>query len=101
MRIIDSDLNLPLVRRGRKIVVQINGQPITAFEGETVAAVLLSNGIRTFRHTPKSGEPRGIFCGMGICYDCLVTVDGLSNVRACVTTVADGMTIETGVEVER
>ncbi len=60
-----------------------------------MAAVLLAQGIRTLRHTAKNGRPRGIFCGMGICYDCLVTVNGERNVRACMTPVAPGMAIET------
>lgn len=60
-----------------------------------MAAVLLAQGIRTLRHTPKNGRPRGIFCGMGICYDCLVTVNGERNVRACLTPVSPGMAVET------
>ena len=64
--------------------------------GETVAAVLLAAGYRKFRNSDKEGAHRGIFCGMGVCYDCLVTVDGVPNVRACVTQVRNGMRIETG-----
>jgi predicted molibdopterin-dependent oxidoreductase YjgC len=76
--------------------VQIDGRPVTAHTGETVAAVLLAEGIRAFRRTPGRNEPRGVFCGIGVCYECLVTVNGAPNVRACVTTVAPGMVIETG-----
>ena len=47
-----------------------------------------------FRHTP-TGAPRGIFCGMGVCFDCLVTVDGLAEQRACMTPVRRGMRVQT------
>lgn len=96
MRITKSDSSLPPVQRGQPILLHVNSRPVKAFEGETIAAVLLAEGIRVFRHAARTQEPRGIFCGMGICYDCLVTVDGVSNVRACVTHVAEGMVIETG-----
>ena len=57
--------------------------------------MLLTEGIRVFRRD-AGGSPRGLFCGIGNCYECLVTVDGVPNVRACVTPVAAGMVIETG-----
>ncbi len=100
MRITKSTANLPPVQRGQPITVKINHQVVTAFEGETIAAVLLVEGIRIFRHTLKMGQPRGLFCGMGLCYDCLVTVDGVSNVRACLTPVTEGMVIETRSEMK-
>ena len=83
-------------RRESAMTVSVNGRAVSAFAGETVAAVLLAEGIRVLRYTAKRGEPRGVFCGMGICYECLVTVDGVPNVRACVTTVEPGMVIQTG-----
>jgi sarcosine oxidase subunit alpha len=83
-------------RRESAITVNVDGGTISAFAGETVAAVLLIEGIRVLRYTAKRGEPRGVFCGMGICYECLVTVNGVPNVRACVTTVEPGMVIQTG-----
>ena len=98
MRIVHSDSNLPLVERGKLLDVQVDGKRVEAFSGETIAAVFFSNGIRIFRYTRKNKKPRGIYCGMGVCYDCLVTVDGIHNVRACVTSVKDGMRIETTAE---
>lgn len=95
MRITRSDPHLPQVARGSQMTVHIDGQPAVAFAGETVAAVLLAQGIRTFRHTSQDGRPRGIYCGMGICYDCIVTVDGVTGVRACQTLVTPGMRIVT------
>ena len=83
--------------RGRPVRVKVNGKPVTAFMGETVQAALTASGIQKFRDT-ASGDPRGPFCGMGICYECLVTINGIANRRACMTLVADGMeiTLQTG-----
>jgi predicted molibdopterin-dependent oxidoreductase YjgC len=81
-------------QRGQPVTITVDGVPLQAYLGETIAGALLANGRRAWRHT-ESGEPRGLFCGMGICFDCLVTVDGVSNVRACMTPVADGMVVET------
>jgi predicted molibdopterin-dependent oxidoreductase YjgC len=77
------------------VTVEIDGEPAAAFAGETVATVLLAQGRQVFRQTERKGAPRGVYCGMGVCYDCLVTIDGVENVRACVTPVAEGMVIET------
>lgn len=84
------------VARGRPIAMTIDGRAVTAYEGETVAAVLLLEGRRDVRATGRRGEPRGLFCGMGVCFDCLATVDGVANVRTCVTFAAHGMVVSTG-----
>ena len=81
-------------QRGRSVTITVDGVPLQAYLGETIAAALLAGGRRAWRFTQR-GEPRGIFCGMGICFDCTVTVDGMPNVRACLTPVADGMVVET------
>src|SRR5262245_39702722 len=86
-----ADLNLT---RGRLLHFTFDGQPMEAYEGETVAAALLAGGQRAFRRTARGSEPRGLFCGMGICFDCLVQIDGCPNVRACQTPVAEGMRVE-------
>jgi predicted molibdopterin-dependent oxidoreductase YjgC len=86
----------PAARHEPAVVVSVDGRQVSTLAGETVAAVLVAEGVRVFRHTAKWGEPRGIFCGMGICYECLVTVDGVQNVRACVTIVRPGMAIQLG-----
>jgi D-hydroxyproline dehydrogenase subunit gamma len=78
------------------LTVKVDGEPVPAFAGELVATVLLALGRQTFRRTDRSGAPRGLFCGMGVCFDCLVTIDGIENVRACMTPVREGMEIETG-----
>jgi len=77
------------------IIVFANGVALSATEGETVAAALLKRGILTFRRTIKLGAPRSIFCGMGICFDCTVFVDG-RPIRACLSPVWDGMQITFG-----
>jgi len=73
--------------------ILVDGQPIPAREGQTVAAALLAAGQRVFRHTPQ-GAPRGLFCGMGVCFDCLVVVDGQTGQRACLTPVRSGMQVQ-------
>ena len=82
------------VQRGRLLRFFFNGQEIEAYEGETVAAALLAEGQTTLRHTPRRGEPRGLFCGMGVCFDCLMYIDGRPNQQACLTPVSDGMRVE-------
>ncbi len=98
MRIDESTRRSPVLARGQKIEIFIDGRPVEAYAGETIAAVFAAEGIRTFRHTTKRGEPRGLFCGMGVCYECLVTVDGVHAVRACMTPVTAGMRVETQAE---
>lgn len=69
------------------------GHIVVAREGETVAAALLANGAGHFRTTPVGAQPRAAYCMMGVCFECLVTIDGRPNRQACMTTVADGMTV--------
>lgn len=80
------------LERGAQVRLTLDGAPVTAYEGESVAAVLLTEGHAATRRTP-GGEPRGLYCGMGVCFDCLVVVDGVPNTRACVTWVRDGMVV--------
>jgi len=77
------------------VSITVDGREYQAREGEPVAAQLIANGIKVFRYTPKRGEPRSIFCAIGRCTDCIMTVDGVPNVRTCVTPVKAGMVIET------
>jgi predicted molibdopterin-dependent oxidoreductase YjgC len=81
------------VRRGQEVHFQVDGQPAVAYEGETIATALMAAGRRVFRHTAE-GEPRGVFCGIGMCFDCMVDVDG-RNVRACLTPAREGMIVTT------
>ena len=77
-----------------QIIIEFEGQPVTAQEGDTVAAALLRAGYWTFRMTAVNGRARGPFCMMGVCFDCLVEIDGLANRQACMTDVQAGMRIK-------
>ncbi len=78
-----------------KIVrVTIEGKEITAFQGDTVAAAMLVAGFNYFRITPVSEKPRAPFCMMGICFDCLVEINGIPNRRACQILVQEGMRVQ-------
>lgn len=77
------------------IVVAIDGVAFEARAGDTVAAALLASGRVASRTTPVSGAARGPFCLMGVCFDCLVTIDGVPNQRACMVAIASGMRITT------
>ena len=80
--------------RGPEVEIVVDGQPVRAFEGETVAAALLAGGRRALRTTARRHEPRGVYCGIGVCFDCVMTVDGIPNVRTCQTPVRAGMRVE-------
>ena len=77
---------------GRTLSFSYDGQTLTALEGETIAAALAANGIKTLRHS-RDGQRRGVYCGMGACQECLVTVDGRASQRACMTKVAAGQVV--------
>jgi D-hydroxyproline dehydrogenase subunit gamma len=96
MRIPETTSALPSCQRGHTIEVVVNGQKTRAFEGELVSTVLQAEGISVFARKHGSGRPAGLYCGMGICYECLVTINGIDHLRACQTFVTDHMVIETG-----
>lgn len=77
----------------RKVVFTFEGQQIEAQAGDTVAAALIAHGIRHLRDSAVSGAPRGIYCMMGACYDCLMEIDGLPNRQACMTEAVDGLVV--------
>jgi predicted molibdopterin-dependent oxidoreductase YjgC len=74
--------------------VSFDGRPLVAVRGQNIGAALVSNGVTAWRSTRKNARPRGLFCGIGVCFDCLVTVDGEANQRACLVEVQEGMEIE-------
>ncbi len=73
----------------------LDGRAMTARAGDTVAAALLANGVEACRQTPVSGAPRGPYCMMGICFECLVVIDGVGNRQGCLIPLQQGMRIET------
>lgn len=93
-RVIDHPI-LGAVDKKKKVKITVDGKEIWAKEGEMIAAALLANGIRIHRYTVKNKEPRGIYCGIGQCTDCVMIVNGKPNVRTCITPVEPGMVIET------
>ena len=78
------------------IELKVDGEPLRAPAGQSIAAALLAAGRATLRPSP-SGEPRGLYCGIGVCQECRVHVEGRGVVRACVTPVTAGMRVTTGV----
>ena len=76
--------------------VAFDGRELPAVPGQSVGSVLTAAGIRSWRTTRLRQRPRGLFCGIGICYDCLLTVDGVPNQRACLVPARPGMTLAAG-----
>jgi D-hydroxyproline dehydrogenase subunit gamma len=83
------------VERGRPVLLVVDGREVLAYEGESVAAALLATGQRALHTAPRRAEPRGMYCGIGLCFECAVTVDGRPGVRACLTPVRDGLAVTT------
>jgi D-hydroxyproline dehydrogenase subunit gamma len=80
---------------GGDLTIWFDDRPIQARSADTVAVALLAAGIAATRSTPVSGAPRGPYCLMGACFECLAEVDGRANVQTCMTPVRDGMRIQT------
>ncbi|MGJ5006210.1 (2Fe-2S)-binding protein [Bradyrhizobium oligotrophicum S58] len=76
------------------VTIHVEGQPIAAREGDSVSAALLASGLDVRRATAVSGARRLPYCMMGVCFDCLVTIDGVGNRQGCLVPVAEGMQIE-------
>jgi len=80
--------------RGRSVSILWNGARIEAHEGEMLAAALMAAGIVTLRSSPRASAPRGAFCLMGVCQECLVRIDGQVR-QSCLVAVRDGLAVET------
>lgn len=74
---------------------EFDGSPVPFAEGQTVGAALWAHGIRSWRTTRFGGRPRGLFCGIGVCFDCLVEIEGHPDRRACLEPAAEGLTVRT------
>jgi predicted molibdopterin-dependent oxidoreductase YjgC len=81
-------------RASSEVTFIFDGRLITASAGDSVAAALLAAGVRACRTTPVSGAPRGPYCMMGVCFECLVRIDGMDNRQGCLVTVQEGMRVE-------
>ena len=77
------------------VAITVDGRSVAARAGDTVAAALLAASIDHCRLTPVSGAPRAPYCLMGVCFECLVTIDGVGNKQSCLIPVRTGMRIET------
>lgn len=86
-------VELPASEQRRSIAISVEGRRVQVREGETLATALLGAGVVPLRHTAVSGAPRAPLCLMGVCFDCLVEVDGQQNVQACMVEVRDGMRV--------
>ena len=76
-----------------EVSFSFDGRPVPFLPGQSVGAALTAVGVTSWRTTRGAGEPRGLFCGIGVCYDCLLSVDGVRSQRACVTEAQDGQDI--------
>lgn len=79
----------------KKVMFTFNGQKMEGIAGEPIAAALYAAGVKILSHSHKRHRPRGIFCAIGNCSSCLMTVDGVPNVRVCVEPLCEGLRIET------
>jgi len=77
----------------QKIGITVDGRPLEVLEGEILAAALWANGFISLGHNPSDGSHRGMYCGIGHCYECRVTVDGVEDVRSCLIRVRAGMQV--------
>ena len=77
-----------------EIMFEFDNRPVKAQDGQTIAEALLSNGITTLRKT-RNGAERGVYCAMGVCYECRAIVDGTPNTRTCMTAVTQGCKVQT------
>ena len=82
-------------QKGKSIEFTHDGNAMQGFEGEPIAVALRAAGVMAHRHTKKYDKPRGIFCAIGRCTDCVMVVNGKANVRTCITSLEEGMTVET------
>ncbi len=81
--------------KGKTVSFTFDGKPVEGYEGEPIAMALKAAGLMVHRYTKKEHKPRGIFCAIGRCTDCVMVVDGVPNVRTCITPLAAGMDVRT------
>lgn len=86
---------LGVQEKGKLVRFLFDGNEIEGYEGEPIAAALKAAGVMVHRYTQKEHKPRGIFCAIGRCTDCVMVVDGVPNVRTCITPLKAGMDVRT------
>lgn len=82
----------------KPLTITFDGEPVTGAAGQSIAGLMLAAGRSSWRTTAAGRRPRGIFCGIGVCYDCLATVNGIRDVRACQRLARDGDVVTTQAE---
>ncbi len=81
--------------KGNLVSFDFDGRSMEGYEGEPIAIALKANGVVIHRYTAKNSQPRGMFCAIGRCTDCVMVVDGKPNVRTCITPLQAGMKVQT------
>lgn len=94
MRITEHPI-LGKIEKGQLVKFIYNDTELTGYEGEPISAALRAAGVMVHRHTAKLGEPRGVFCAIGRCTDCVMVVNGKPNIRTCITPLTAGMSVQT------
>jgi predicted molibdopterin-dependent oxidoreductase YjgC len=82
-------------QKGREVEFTFDGKAYKGFEGEPIAAALHASGVMVLGHSHEKNRPRGFYCAIGNCSSCLMTVDGMPNVRVCTEKLKEGMVVET------
>ena len=80
------------------VTVTVDGRAVTGRAGQSLAGLLLDDGQGSWRTTSAQGAPRGVFCGIGVCFDCTAAIDGTHGLRTCLVEAADGMVVETSAQ---
>jgi len=78
-----------------EVNIFVDGKKVKAFKGECIASALIASNHNIFRYTKKYRNPRSLFCGIGQCNDCMMIVDGIPNIKTCITEVKEGMKVQT------
>ena len=92
---IDSHPIIEDFKKGDLVEFELDGKKMTGYDGQPIAAAIRAAGVMIHRYTTNRCEPRGIFCAIGRCTDCVMIVDGTPNVRTCVTTLKPNMVVQT------
>jgi len=90
-----TSLRMENIDRGQPIEITVNGKGVKAYKGETVATVLHASGIKSFGEVEEGYMPSRTYCNMGVCQQCLITINNQPNSQACKTLVQPGMKVET------
>lgn len=89
-----DDLRIGSIKRKETVTLSVNGKKVQAYKGETILAALLAAGYKRLKKSPANHDPRSALCGMGVCFECIVTVNGIPNTRSCMIEVGNNMEIE-------